>query len=273
LTGWAVFPWIVLVLTAAVGVSVFQTGGLLVATDRQYVDFARLNPAAGIRRIFSLRGLVRTALDSGKVALVGLVAYLFLVSEMPALAAMAGLGFPEMVAYALQRSVLLAYEMTAVILALAFADYLYQRFQYFRDLRMTREEVRQELKDIEGDPQIRIRRRQIQLRIARQRMMERVPEAEVVITNPTELAVALQYDPQDMDAPEVVAKGAGFVAQRIREIARQHHIPIVENPPLAQLLFRKTDVGRSIPEESFVAVAELMAYVYRISGRKLSHLA
>lgn len=261
--------WGLLVVLTALAVHLFQTGGLLVATNKSYFDFSRLNPISGFQRIFSLRGLIKTALDSMKVLIIGVVAFLFISGEMRALAMSPRMAYPTLAVYAWSRILMLSYAIIAVLLVLGIADYVYQRFQWERDLRMTREEVKQETKDIEGDPHIRARRRQIQARLARQRMLREVPEAEVVITNPTELAVAIKYDYPEMDVPIVVAKGAGFLAERIREIAQRYDIPIVENKPLAQLLYKKVEVGTEIPDDTFIAVAEILAYVYKIKRRTI----
>ena len=263
----AMGPWLLLLTLSAVAVNLGQQGGFVIAAEKSYFDLTRLNPLSGLKRIFSLRGLVKTGLDVGKVTIVGLAAYWFIQSEMLSLASLMTASFPTVAAYAFNRSLVLAYEMAAILLILALADYTYQRFQYERDLRMTNQEIKQETKDIEGDPKIRGRRRRIQMEMARRRMLEEIPEAEVVITNPTELAIAIKYKVQDMTTPVVVGKGAGLLAQRIRELAALHQIPIIENKPLAQLLYRKVELGGAIPEETFVAVAEILAYVYRITGK------
>ncbi|MFO0948583.1 MAG: flagellar biosynthesis protein FlhB [Planctomycetota bacterium] len=260
--------WTGFLLLVALVVNLAQTG-LEIASERSFLEFGKLNPISGFQRIFSIRGLVKTALDVLKVMILGLIAYLFIDGELFAFAGMSMMEFPAVAGYAIERSMTLAYQLVAALMALGIADYAYQRFQFERDLRMTRQEVKEETKDIEGDPMIRARRRQIQARLARQRILQQVPEAEVVITNPTELAIAIKYKADEMDAPVIVAKGAGIIAQKIREIAAEHNIPLIENKPLARLLFYKADLDRVIPEETFVAVAEILAYVYQLTGRKV----
>jgi flagellar biosynthetic protein FlhB len=152
------------------------------------------------------------------------------------------------------------------MIVLAALDYIYQRWQYEQDLKMTKQEVKDEFKQSQGDPKVKARIRGIQLEMARRRMMDAVPEADVVITNPTRLAIALKFDAREMIAPRVVAKGAGFVAQRIREVAEENQVPIVEEKPLAQALFKMVDIGGYIPAELYRAVAEVLAYVYRLKG-------
>ena len=155
-----------------------------------------------------------------------------------------------------------------VLLALALADFGYQKWQFMRDQRMTKQEVKDELKDTEGNPLIRSRRLSLQRERARQRMMQAVPKADVVITNPSHIAVALKYEPDKSDAPSVVAKGAGFLAERIKEIARHVGIPIIENKSLARGLFKLVEVGKHIPTDLYKAVAEVLAYVYRLKQER-----
>ena len=149
---------------------------------------------------------------------------------------------------------------------LAALDYVYQRWQHEQDLKMTKQEVKDEHKLTYGDPKVKARIRSVQMEMARRRMMEAVPEADVVITNPTHLAIALKFDAREMIAPRVLAKGSGHIAQRIREIAVKHQIPLVEEKPLAQALFKMVDIGEYIPVELYRAVAEVLAYVYRLKG-------
>jgi flagellar biosynthetic protein FlhB len=153
------------------------------------------------------------------------------------------------------------------MIVLAVGDYAYQRWQHEQSLKMTKQEIKDERKQSEGDPQIKARIRSLQRQAAYHRMIAEVPQADVVITNPTHLAVALRFDPAAMAAPRVVAKGADHIAERIREIARGHDVPLVENPALAQALYRTADVGDSIPIELYRAVAEVLAYVYRLKGK------
>jgi flagellar biosynthetic protein FlhB len=154
-----------------------------------------------------------------------------------------------------------------IIALLAAADYAFQRWQFTEKMKMTKQEIKDEAKQTEGDPHVKGRIRAIQMEMARKRMMAEVPEAEVVITNPTRLAIALKYDNMSMAAPMVVAKGAGFIAQRIREIAAAHNIPLVENKPLAQALYKAVDLNQTIPQNLFQSVAEVLAYVYSLKRR------
>jgi flagellar biosynthetic protein FlhB len=172
---------------------------------------------------------------------------------------------------AIEFSVALVFDVATwaavVLLTLAVLDYGYQRFTFERQIRMSREEIREELKQTEGNPVIRQRVRQLQRAVAQRRMMQAVPRADVVITNPTHLAIALQYDARAMGAPRVVAKGEGFIAEQIKRIARENDVPTMENKPLAQALFRNCEIGDEIPGDMYAAVAELLAFVYRLRER------
>jgi len=155
------------------------------------------------------------------------------------------------------------------LLVLAILDYGFQRWKHEQDLKMTPQEVREELRNLEGDPHIIARRKAVQRQLVLNRLSETVPKADVVITNPTELAVAVQYEPETMAAPIVVAKGAGVMAQRIRRLAIENNIPIVEKKPLAQALYRDVDVNQPIPQDKYAAVAEILAYVYQLKGKEI----
>jgi len=242
--------------------------GFIWATEPLVPNFDKINPFNGFRRIVSLRGAEMLASSLLKVAAALLVLWLrfradlgrmLLLPEMsiqPALNAVSSLLFRA------------GMELVIILLALAILDFLFQRWQHEQDLRMTKEEVREELKRMEGDPTIRARRRQIMRRMILQHMMRRVPEAEVVITNPTHLAIALKYDEDTMTAPEVVAKGERLVAERIKQIACQHGVPVVENKPLAQAMYRAVEVGTQIPRQFYEAVAEVLALVYGLDERR-----
>lgn len=226
---------------------------------------AKLNPLNGIKKVMiSRRSLMELGKSLIKVLVVGLVAYSGIqdvILEAPSLVESdpEGLmGFLGSAAFSLSLKTGLAFMVLAVI------DFFYQRFEHERNLRMSKEEVKEETKTMEGDPLVKSRVRSIQRRIAYRRMMQDVPRADVVVTNPTHLAVALQYDADDMRAPTVVAKGADLIALKIKEIALAHAVPVVEDKPLAQALFRSVDVGQEIPEKLFQAVAQLLAYIYRL---------
>jgi flagellar biosynthetic protein FlhB len=164
----------------------------------------------------------------------------------------------------------LAVRLGLVLLVLALLDYAYQRWNWWRHLKMTKQEIKDELRNMEGDPLIRQRRRRAQLQLAIQRISAAVPQSDVVVTNPTEFAVALAYDEQTMAAPRVTAKGQDFLALRIRQLAQQHGVPIVQRPPLARALYAAVEVGQEVPPMFYRAIAEVLAYVYQLSGRAVA---
>jgi flagellar biosynthetic protein FlhB len=261
-------PIMGLLLVGAVVVDIAQVGFLFLP-DRALPDLTRLDPLAGLKRIFSLANVVRLAMGLGKVAIVGSVAGISLYHERQTIMGLGGLAIPEIAQYLAQVLLWTAIKVAAALLVLAVFDYAFQWWKHEQDLRMTPQEVREEMRNLEGDPQVAARRRTVQRQLAASRMKQAVPKADVVITNPTHLAVAIQYDPETMHAPIVVAKGADSAAERIRRIAVEHDIPIVERKPLAQALYREVEVNRPVPQERYAAVAEVLAYVYQLKGKKI----
>jgi len=230
-------------------------------------DWSRLNPVQGFARIFSTRGAVELVKSVLKVVIVGWVAYSFLRSNYELIARMAAMGYDEMFSTVGWLAWQIFLRTGVALLLIAAFDYVFQRFQFERSIRMTKQEVKDEWKRSEGDPLIKSRQRQRHREFARARMMQEVARATVVVTNPVHLAVALRYVPGEMEAPEVVAKGQRLVAERIKEVAREHGVPMVENVELARALFKQVEVGQRIPADLYQAVAEIVAFVYRLAGR------
>lgn len=225
---------------------------------------SRLNPAEGVKKFFNLRNVVKTVVSCLKLCVIALVAAMVIRKHLPAIAALPRLG----AAPALYKALLICVELTAWLLALmlviGIADLLYQRWQFTRDLRMTRQEVKDERRSVDGDPDVKARRMRMARDIALQRLQQAVPKADVIVTNPTHFSVALQYDQATMRAPRVVAKGADEMAFRIRQLAIASGVPMVERPPLARGLYWSARVGQEIKPEFYEAVAEVLAYVYRL---------
>lgn len=257
---------LILAVFAAALVANFLQVGFLVTGDALLPKLERLDPLAGLQRIFSIRAAVRLASGLVKLAAVGIVVYASIWSERAALLSLSEVEFQQAVAFGVGLGLTVSLRAAMVLLFLAILEYGYQRWQYERDIRMSRSEIREELKRYEGDPKIRERRRAIQRQLALQRMMQKVPKATVVITNPTHVAVAVEYEPDRMEAPVLTAKGAELLAQRIREIATEHGVPIVERPELARAIYKEVEVGQTIPVELYQAVAEILAYVYRLKN-------
>lgn len=259
---WILMPFLGVAFTFALFAGALQGGFVLRPLN---MEFERLNPLEGIKRLFSRTGVVEFFKSLFKFIIGGFVMYLILKSLMKFLPFTSFLEVQEIAPVAgkvLFKAILIIF-ITFFIFAII--DYFYQRWNFERSLRMTREEVKQEFKETEGDPIVKSRIRSIQRELARKRMMQEVPKATVIITNPTHLAVALRYIKEDMTAPLVIAKGAGFIAEKIKEIAKIHRIPIVEDKPLARALY-KLDIGTFIPPELYRAVAKILAYIYKLRG-------
>jgi flagellar biosynthetic protein FlhB len=260
-----VLPILAALLIAAVVVNFAQVGFLFLP-QKLAPDLARLDPIKGLGRIFSLAGAMRLAFGLFKVLVVGVVVFVSLYNQRDTILGLSGLELSESALYLAEVLVWTTIKVAAALLVLAILDFGFQRWKHEQDLKMTTQEVREEMKNLEGDPQIAARRRAVQRQLVLNRLSSAVPKADVVVTNPTELAVAIQYEPATMAAPIVVAKGAGLLAQRIRRLALEHGIPIVEKKPLAQALYRDVEVNHPIPQDKYAAVAELLAYVYQLRG-------
>lgn len=263
----AIAPVVAVLSGAAIAAGLAQAG-FLWAPERAAPDFSRVSPLKGFERLFSANTLVDFVKGILKIAVVSLV---FAVVAVPALQDLeATVDYSPFAALDRLHALCLALAAgtAGVLTIIAIADYGYQRFAFLKQMRMTKQEIRDEYKETEGDPHIKGRIRRLRAERARKRMMAAVPNADVVITNPTHFAVALQYDMATMPAPKLVAKGADVLARRIREIAESHDVPIVENPPLARALFAAVDVDEEIPPEHYEAVARVIGYVMRLKGKR-----
>lgn len=263
-----VLPFLGLIVLAAIAVNLAQ-GGLLYLPDKLVPDVSRLDPIQGLQRVFSMASVARLGFGVFKVIVVSSVAAVVLYKERETVLGLAALSIPQIAAYLAQVLLWTTVKIGGALLILAVLDYGFQWWKQEQDLKMTSQEVREEMRQLEGDPQVAARRRQVQRQLVLNRMSEAVPKADVVVTNPTELAIAIQYDPTKMAAPIVVAKGAGHVAERIRRIALEHGIPIVERKPLAQALYKDVDINHPVPQDKYAAVAEVLAYVYHLKGKKM----
>jgi flagellar biosynthetic protein FlhB len=261
-------PILGLLVLGSVSVSIFQIGFLFVP-ERLAPDVSRLSPIQGLQRIFSLSGTMRLGFGLFKVIVVCAVAGVVLWHRQEEVLAAAALDIPQLGQFLIDICLTTMLWIGFALVLLAILDYAAQKWKHEQDLKMTHQEVREEMRNVQGDPQIVARRRAIQRQMVLNRISSAVPQADVIVTNPTELAVAIQYDPLKMAAPIVVAKGAGVIAQRIRRLALEHNIPIVERKPLARLLYKEVNIGAPVPSESYAAVAEVLAYVYQVTGKKM----
>lgn len=266
--GKCLLPVFGVMLLASIAVNLSQIGFVFVP-DKLAPDIARLDPLKGFGRIFSLAGLMRLTFGLFKILVVMTVALASLYADRDAILGLTAMSLPQIAVFLFEVLLWTSLKIGVALLILAILDFAFQRWKHEQDLKMTSQEVREEMKNLEGDPQVRARRRQVQRQLAMHQLASAVPKADVVVTNPTELAIAIQYDPKTMAAPIVVAKGAGAIAQRIRRLALENGIPIVEKKPLAQALYRDVDVNRPIPHDKYAAVAEILAYVYQLKGKKM----
>lgn len=257
--------FVILALASSLGQS-----GILFTAETITPKLEKLSPISGFKRLFSLRSLVEFLKGIFKMVVVGTVAVLLVMPEFDRLEVIVQMDIRQLLEEMQTLVIRLLFGVVSIIAVIAIADYVYQRYEHIKQLRMSRQEIRDEHKQSEGDPHVKARLRQIRGERARQRMMSAVPRADVVVTNPTHFAVALQYDTEVMAAPVVVAKGADAVAFRIRDVAKTNDIPIVENPPLARALYGGVEIDQQIPEEHYQAVAQLISYVYRLKGKRMT---
>lgn len=239
-------------------------GGVVITLSALRPQFSRVNPINGLARLFSVQVLVELAKAVAKATLIGTVVYLFLKSHIDQLLTLPHMPAPKALSVVMSLTALSCTLCVAALIIVVGMDAPYQLWTYAKNLRMSKEEQRQEHKDSDGDPHIKARIRRLQQMRARRRMMSKVPKADVIVTNPSHFAVALSYQKQSNGAPRVVAKGADEVALRIREIATEHHLPILEAPPLARALYFHVDLDREIPLELYTVVAEVVAWAIRL---------
>jgi flagellar biosynthetic protein FlhB len=263
----ALAPLLLGLMVIAVLSNVFQVG-LMISTKRLTPNIAGLNPFKGVGKLLGGgKGPMQLAMSLAKLFLVGFFAYTAISTRMPLIVRAQELGYMQIFALGGEVIYAIALRIGIVLFILALFDYAYQKYTIEKSLKMTKQEVKEEMRRMEGDPHIKQRRRQIAMQIAHKKLQKDVPTADVIVTNPTHFAIALKYDQGTMHAPRVVAKGADLMAQRIREIAAAHGIPILERKPLARALYKMCDVGDEIPEEFYSTVAEILAYVYELTGK------
>ena len=256
-------PFFAAVLIAGLAGNIGQIG-FEMHSEPMRPKLNKLNPISGMKKLVSLKSLVELIKSVFKLVLVGGIAYGVVSKETTKLSGLMQQEVGDILVFISKLAFEIFFYVCLALIILAILDYVYQRWQYEENLKMTKQEVKDERKQSEGDPKVKGRIRKVQLEMAARRMMEAVPEADVVITNPIHLAVALKFNAAAMVAPTVVAKGSGHIAERIKETARNHQVPIIEDKPLAQALHKMVEIGEYIPAELYRAVAEVLAYVYRL---------
>lgn len=260
-----VFPFLLTVFLAALAANYLQVG-FLYATEALQPKFSKISPLKGFKRLLGLRSLTELFKNTFKLVIVGSVAYWTVAGEIDSLTPLMDQSIWGILIYIGDIAFKIIIRTCWVLIVLAILDYLYQRWEFERGLKMSKQEVKDEYKQTEGDPLLKGRIRRLQREMARRRMMGKVPEADVVITNPDHIAVALKYEAMKIGAPVVIAKGAELLAQKIKELARANGVPVIENKPLARLLFKTVELDHAIPENLYKAVAEVLAYVYSLKS-------
>ncbi|MFG0290377.1 MAG: flagellar biosynthesis protein FlhB [Rhodopirellula sp. JB044] len=268
----ATAPILLLMFGGAIAINVTQAG-LILSPDKLIPKLSNISPLSGAKRILSLRGIMRLLFGMVKVGLIATVAYYALRAHKDSVIGMASMSVPQIASTMFHTLFGVCLWIGSGLFVLALLEWAFQKWKNEQDMMMTDQELRDEMKDTEGDPQVAARRRQVARQLAMNRASNDVPSADVVVSNPTELAIAIKYDPKSMPAPIVVAKGAGLIAQKIRRVALESGIPVVERKPLAQFLYKNVEVGQEIPADQYQAVAEVLRYVYQLQGREIPKAA
>ena len=241
--------------------------GFLLTGEPLMMKFSKINPLEGVKRMFSMRSLIEFLKSLLKMGIIGFVVYTTLWGEKEHIMLLAHLPVEEIMAFTTTLTLNLGVKIGVILVVLAIFDFMYQKYEHEKGLKMSKQDIKDEYKKTEGDPLIKGKIREKQRRMALQRMMQDVPKADVVITNPTHFAVALKYDGTKMQAPTVIAKGTDYIALKIKQVAKSNDIVTVENKPLARALYAQVEIGEAIPADMFQAVAEVLAYVYKLKGK------
>ncbi|OEH91276.1 flagellar biosynthesis protein FlhB [Bacillus solimangrovi] len=261
-----VAPIMLVTMIAGLAANYMQVG-FMFTTEVLKMDLKKLNPISGFKKIFGIRSIVELFKSILKISFVGTATFAVLWMNFDKVLLLSQMSIAEGVAVIGNLIVQMGLTASLLLLVLSSLDYMYQKFEHEKQLRMSKQDLKDEHKNTEGDPKIKSKIKEKQRQMAMQRMMQEVPQADVVITNPTHFAVALKYDEEKADAPYVVAKGVDYMALKIRQIASNHDIETVENRPLARALYADAEIGQTIPEEFFKTVAEILAYVYRLKKK------
>jgi len=261
-----VAPILICVLFAALFANIAQVG-IKISSKALQIKFSKLNPIKGFQSKFSSRSVMELFKSVGKLIIIFVVTYFAVIGEMDNMFRLYDNSVFQILIFLMKLSFKIFIWVLIYMAFLAALDFAYQKWKFNEDQKMTKQEVKDEHKEVEGDPKIKSRIRQIQYEAARKRMMAEVPEADVVVTNPTHLAVALKYDALKMDVPRIVAKGSGIIAENIKKLAKEHDVPVIEDKPLARNLYKNVEIGEDIPSDLYQAIAELLAYVYKLKGK------
>ncbi|HOO32026.1 MAG TPA: flagellar biosynthesis protein FlhB [Thermotogota bacterium] len=251
----------------AVVLGLAQTKGLFVLKNAFKFDLKKINPIEGFKRMFSLRSVIELLKNLAKLAILGFIGYSYIAGIWDTLFLLPDYSISESLTFMMESLYNMSIQIAAALIVLGFADFFYQRWEHSRNIRMSKKEIKDERKDIEGNPQIKQKQRQKMAEMSQRRMMEEVPSATVVVTNPTHISIAIRFVLEKMAAPVVVAKGADHIALRIREIAQEYDVPLYENKPLAWELYERVEIGEEIPNDMYRAVAEVLAFIFQKAGK------
>jgi flagellar biosynthetic protein FlhB len=259
-------PFLIAGVVIALICNILQVG-FKVATEPLRPNFSKMNPLQGIQKLFSMQSVFELLKSIAKIVLIGYVVYSYFKSEKSSIYLLYDMSLRQGIALMGNLTINMGIRVAAVYMIIALADFIYQKRKFHTDMMMTKQEVKDEMKESEGDPQVKSKQRQRMREASQRRMMQELPKADVVITNPTHYAVAIQYDQEKYNAPIVLAKGADYLAKKIKEIAKENDVEIVENKPLARMLYANVEIGAVIPPELYKAVAEVLAFVYHLKGK------
>ena len=260
------WPIMLTIVVAGLIINILQIG-FVVSGESIQPKFSKINPISGMKKFISIKSFVDLVKNLIKLVIITIVTYQVLEPKYQMFLNMAELTVYRIVEVMFSVIYEVGMKIALVLLIMAIIDYMYQRFEHTKSIKMSKHEIKEEGKQMEGDPEVKARIKKIQRELAQQRMMGEVPKATVVITNPTYLAIAIKYEPSEMQAPIIVAKGKRNIAKKIKEVAKENDIPIVEDKPLARSMFDVVEIGDEIPAEFFKAVAEILAYIYRLKGK------
>ncbi|MEW9697706.1 flagellar biosynthesis protein FlhB [Paenibacillus sp. SI8] len=259
-------PIFIIVVIIAIAGNYLQIGFMFIG-EPLMMKFSKINPIAGFKRIFSMRTIMDFLKSTLKLSIIGYAVYSTLTAEKAKIFGLGHAPLESTFSFIASVTLKLGIKIGVILIVLAVFDFIYQKYEHEKSLRMSKQDIKDEYKKSEGDPHIKGKIRAKQRQMAMQRMMQEVPKADVIITNPTHFAIALKYDASNMQAPVVLAKGTDYMALKIREIAKQNSVMTMENKPLARAIYAQVEIGESIPAELFQAVAEVLAYVYKVKGR------
>ena len=259
-------PFLIAGVVIALICNILQVG-FKVATEPLRPNFSKMNPLQGIQKLFSMQSVFELLKSIAKIVLIGYVVYSYFKSEKSSIYLLYDMSLRQGIALMGNLTINMGIRVAAVYMIIALADFIYQKRKFHTDMMMTKQEVKDEMKESEGDPQVKSKQRQRMREASQRRMMQELPKADVVITNPTHYAVAIRYDQEKYNAPIVLAKGADYLAKKIKEIAKENDVEIVENKPLARMLYANVEIGAVIPPELYKAVAEVLAFVYHLKGK------